>query len=43
MCQFVSGSSQELQVLSVSHIYEFVVSNVEQMVLEMVGVRSTIL
>jgi hypothetical protein len=30
-------------VLSVTHIYEFVVNNVEQMALEIVGVRSTVL
>ena len=30
-------------MFNVIHIYEFVVNNVEQMVLEMEGVRSTVL
>ena len=43
MNQLVAGSSQELQVLSVTRSTEFIVNNVERKVLEMADVLSTML
>jgi len=43
MDQMMADSSQELQVPSVTRSTEFIVNNVEQTVLEMEGMLSTVL
>ena len=43
MDQMMADSSQELQVISVTRSTEFIVNNVEQKVLKMAGVLSTVL
>ena len=43
MNHLVADSSQELQVLNVTRSTDFIVNNVEQKVLEMAGMLSTML